>query len=181
MEHIRVNDSIRLEKVKLSMAQEIFATLDSERDYLKTWLPFVEYTNQVSDTEKFLQSVTNDSKFRKNEIYSIWYNESFAGLIGFNEIDWINKKSEIGYWLSEKMQGKGIVTACTKKLIQYGFNKLKLNRIQIKVAVGNDKSAAIPKRLGFTFEGIEREGELHSDRFYNLEIYSCLKSDIATI
>ena len=164
MEHIRVNNDLRLEKVKLSMASVIFETLNRDRNYFKNWLPFLYYTNQVSDTEKFLQSIVNEEESRKNEIFSIWYNEEFTGLIGFNDIDWLNKKAEIGYWISEKMQGKGIVTNSTKKLIQYGFQKLKLNRIQIKVAVGNTKSSAIPKRLGFIFEGIERSGELHRNK-----------------
>jgi ribosomal-protein-serine acetyltransferase len=75
------------------------------------------------------------------------------------------------------MQGKGIITLCVKKLVFYSFQKLKLNRIQIKVAVGNQKSAAIPQRLGFHFEGVERDGEKHNDRFFNLEVYSLLHSD----
>jgi len=178
MEHLRVNDAIRLEKVNISMAPVIFETLDRDRDYLKTWLPFIEHTHQVSDTEKFLQSLSNQSEYPKNEIFSIWHNEEFAGLIGFNDIDWLNRKAEIGYWLVQKMQGHGIVTKCAAKLIQYAFQKLKLNRIQIKVAVGNAKSAAIPKRLGFVFEGIERNGEFHTNTYFDLEVYSRLKSDI---
>ncbi|MEZ5104335.1 MAG: GNAT family N-acetyltransferase [Draconibacterium sp.] len=178
MEHIRVNETIRLEKVKVSMAGIIFSTLDKDRDYLKTWLPFVELTHKVSDTEKFLKQVVKDTETRKNEVFSIWYNEEFAGLIGFNDIDWINRKTEIGYWLAEKMQGKGIITLCTEKLIHYGFQKLKLNRIQIKVAIGNTKSESIPKRLGFIFEGVERGGEFHHNKYLDLQIFSILKSDI---
>jgi ribosomal-protein-serine acetyltransferase len=177
MENIRVNEHIRLEKVKVFMAQVIFSTLDRDRDYLKTWLPFVELTHKVTDTERFLKQVVKDTEIRKNEVFSIWYDEEFAGLIGFNDIDWINRKTEIGYWLAEKMQGKGIITLCAEKLIQYGFQKLKLNRVQIKVAVGNTKSASIPKRLGFAFEGIERGGEFHHNKYLDLEIYSMLKSD----
>jgi len=177
MEHIRVNENIRLEKVKVSMANIIFSTLDKDRDYLKTWLPFVELTHKVSDTENFLKQVVKDTEIRKNEIFSIWYNEEFAGLIGFNDIDWINRKTEIGYWLAEKMQGKGIVTLCSEKLIHYGFQKLKLNRIQIKVAIGNTKSASIPKRLGFILEGVERGGEFHHNKYLDLQVFSLLKSD----
>ena len=83
----------------------------------------------------------------------------------------------MGYWLSEKMQGKGIITKWVKKLIRYAFQKLRLNRIQIKIAVGNSKSAAIPKRLGFILEGVERAGEKHNQKFLDLEIYSILKTD----
>ncbi len=159
------------------MAQVIFDTIIRDQQYLKTWLPFVEYTQQIEDTQIFIQGVTDDDDSHKKAIYSIWVNEEFAGLIGFNDIDWANKKTELGYWLAEKMQGKGIITLCAQKLIQYAFQKLKLNRIQIKVAIGNEKSAAIPKRLGFQFEGIERNGELIENQFHDLEIYSLLRND----
>lgn len=177
MEHFRINTAIRLEKVNLSMAQVIFDTIIRDHEYLRTWLPFVEYTQQVEDTQLFIQSVTDSDNEHKKGIYSIWVNEEFSGLIGFNDIDWANRKTELGYWLAEKMQGKGIITLCARKLIHYAFQKLRLNRIQIKVAVGNEKSAAIPKRLGFQFEGIERNGELIENKFHDLEIYSLLKSD----
>jgi ribosomal-protein-serine acetyltransferase len=177
MEHIRINENTRLEKVNFSMATIIFTSIDRDRKYLRNWLPFVDATYKISDTQKFLHSILDEPASKRNEIFSIWHKEEFAGLIGFNDIDWLNKKTEIGYWLTEKMQGKGIITLCAEKLIKYAFQKLKLNRIQIKVAAGNYKSAAIPKRLGFSFEGLERSGELHGKQFHDLEIYSFLKKD----
>jgi ribosomal-protein-serine acetyltransferase len=178
MEHLVVNNDTRLETVKLSMADIIFSTIDCNREYLKTWLPFVEYTQKVSDTVKFLREITNQTPGKKNEIYSIWYKEEFAGLIGFKDTDWINRKTELGYWLTPKLEGKGIVTSCVDKLSKYAFQKLKLNRVQIKVAVGNSKSSAIPKRLGYRFEGVERAGELHNQNYHHLETYSLLKNDL---
>lgn len=177
MEHLRINDDLRLERVNLSMAETIFNAIDRDRDYLKMWLPFVEFTYQVSDTERYLQRVNEETLNETNEIFSIWLKEEFAGLVGFNHIDHLNKKAEIGYWLAEKMQGKGIITVCIESLISYAFQKLKMNRLTIKVAVGNKKSAAIPQRLGFKSEGIERSGELHGQKFLDLQIYSFLKTD----
>jgi ribosomal-protein-serine acetyltransferase len=49
--------------------------------------------------------------------------------------------------------------------------------VQIKVAKGNLKSLQIPRRIGFKFEGIEREGELHMNEYFDLEVYSILKRD----
>jgi ribosomal-protein-serine acetyltransferase len=177
MGSLEVNDHIRLEVLNLSMAQQIFTAIDNDRDYLRPWLPFVDFTREVADTEAFIKGITQQKETRKDEVYSIWVKEEFAGLIGFKDTDWVNRKTEIGYWLTQKMQGKGIITLCVKKLVFYSFQKLKLNRIQIKVAVGNQKSAAIPQRLGFHFEGVERDGEKHNDRFFNLEVYSLLHSD----
>lgn len=177
MEHLYVNKNIRLETVKLSMATVIFSTIERDREYLQMWLPFIEMTQNISDTEKFIQRVVNQPAVKKDDIYSIWHNEEFAGLIGFKDTDWINRKTELGYWLAENKQGKGIATMCVNKLIRYTFQKLKMNRIQIKVAVGNAKSAAIPQHLGFVFEGIERAGELNNEKYHDLEIYSLLKTD----
>jgi len=107
----------------------------------------------------------------------IWFKGEFAGLIGFKDTDPVNKKTELGYWIIEKMQGKGIVTNAVKKLVDYSFQNLKMNRVQIKVAVGNRRSSAIPKRLGFRLEGIERDGEKHQNRFFSLEVFSILKKE----
>ena len=176
MEHFRINDKLRLELVKVEMAPVIFEAIDRDREYLKQWLPFVHFTFEVSDTEKFLQSL-NSGNSKRDAVYSIWYKEEFAGLVGFKDTDWVNRKTEIGYWLAEQMQHKGIITACVKQLIEYAFAKLKLNRIQIKIAENNAKSEAIPQKLGFCFEGVERCGELHGNKFLNLKIYSILASD----
>ena len=177
MHPIVVNYNIRLEPLHLSVTETIFRAIDKDREYLKKWLPFVNQTLEISDTELFIQSVINQPDKKKDEIFCIWYKEEFAGLIGFKDIDWNNRKTELGYWLSEKLQGKGIMTACVQKLLRYAFKKLKMNRVQIKVALGNDKSAAIPKRLGFQFEGIERAGEFHQGSFLDLEVYSLLKGE----
>lgn len=176
MNHIRINDKLRLESVTVELAPIIFETIDRDREYLRQWLPFVNFTFQLSDTEQFLRGVSAKSN-RRDFIYGIWYKEEFAGLIGFKDTDWANKRTEIGYWLAENMQHKGIITACVKKLIQVAFNKFRLHRIQIKVAEENQKSEAIPQKLNFTLEGTERSGELHGDKFLNLRVYSLLATD----
>ena len=181
MQTIQVNRHVRLETVRLSMATVIFETIERDREYLQPWLPFVDATQKLSDTEAFIRSITSQPQSRKDEVFAIWYKNEFAGLIGFKDTDWLNRKTELGYWLAQDMQGNGVVTACVEKLIRYSFQKLKLNRIQIKTAVGNQKSAAIAKRLGFRFEGIERAGEKHRDIFFDLEIYSLLKTDESAI
>jgi len=177
MDHLRVNPKVRLEAVNLSMAPVIFETIDRDRDFLIQWLPFVEYTQKLSDTENFINSLVTQRGKKRDEVFAIWYKNEFAGLIGFKDTDWVNRKTELGYWLAQNMQGKGIITSSVEKLIGYAFKKLKMNRIQIKVAKGNSKSAAIPIKLGFQYEGTERAGELHRNKIFDLEVYSLLKSD----
>jgi len=82
-------------------------------------------------------------------------------LVGLKDTDLINNKTEIGYWLSESFQHKGIITRSCKGLMDYAFKILGMNRVQLKAATENFKSQRVAERLGLSLEGIERDGELH--------------------
>lgn len=58
--------------------------------------------------------------------------------------------------------------------INHAFSELQLNRVEIRCAVGNTKSRAIPERLGFTNEGTIRDGEWLYDHFVNHIVYGIL-------
>jgi len=175
---IQIDTETYLKQIALPDANDIFKAIDSQREYLGKWLPFVEFTKERSDTEKFINSIINAPEDRFENVYVIRKQNEFAGLIGFKDTDKLNKKTEIGYWLSEKFQKQGIITKSVEKLCNLAFEKQGINRIQIKCAVGNTPSKNIPKKLGFKFEGIERHGELLTGNIYtDLEIYSKLKSD----
>jgi ribosomal-protein-serine acetyltransferase len=175
---IIVDSEIVLNQVEASDSFEIFNTINSQREYLVRWLPFVAFTKEISDTERFVDSVINASDDKFEYIFTIRKKGEFVGLIGFKDTDKPNRKTEIGYWLSEKFQKQGIITKSVEKLCDFAFSTQGMNRIQIKCATENTSSKNIPIRLGFKFEGIEREGELLRDNhFTDLEIYSKLKSD----
>lgn len=176
MGHLLVDDNISLESINLSHAEIIFSAIEKNRVFLRPWLPFINYTQSKDDTVSFIKSV-NQKPININEVYEIWYKTTFAGLIGFKDTDQTNHKTELGYWVTKDMQGKGLVTKSVLKLSEFAFKKLNINRIQIKVATGNKKSSAIPKKLGFHFEGIERSGEKHGTKYFDLEVYSFLRSD----
>jgi ribosomal-protein-serine acetyltransferase len=175
---INIDTEIELKQLEQSDSRDIFKTIDSQREYLGKWLPFVAFTKEISDTEKFVDSVINAPEDRFEYVFTIRKENEFIGLIGFKDTDKLNKKTEIGYWLSERFQKQGIVTKSVEKLCDFAFNKQKINRVQIKCAVKNRPSINIPRKLGFKFEGIERDGELLTGNiFTDLEIYSKLKCD----
>lgn len=174
---LNVTANISLDRLNITHAFHVFQAICQNREFLSPWLPFVQDTHTQDDTESFIQSVTTKTNNDSDEVFVIWYQEHFAGLIGFKDTDRVNLKTEIGYWLIESMNGKGIITQSVKELVSFAFSQMRMNRIQIKCAVGNTKSAAIPKRLDFYFEGTERAGEKHHSGYLDLEIYSILKKN----
>ncbi|MGZ2371572.1 GNAT family N-acetyltransferase [Ancylomarina sp. YFZ004] len=173
---IKVSDHILLKQVELSDAEDIFETIDSQRSYMGKWLPFVAVSLNIENTVFFITKMLEDT--HKNYVFVIHYDGVFAGLIGFKGNDKQNKRTEIGYWLSESYQKKGIVTQSVKSLCEIAFDELGMNRIQIRCAVGNLPSKKIPQSLGFVLEGVERDGEKLTGGVYtDLEVYSKLKTD----
>lgn len=171
---IVVTTNITLEPISVKDSSDIFNLINSERLYLREWLPFVDATKHESDTQAFVESVVAGGL----PPYKIVVDGKFVGIIGFINHDSNNLKIEIGYWLSQKMQGCGIMTRSVKKLLEYAFSELEINRVQIKAAIGNTSSRKIPERLNFIFEGVERDGELLVDNKYaDLAVYSILKKE----
>jgi ribosomal-protein-serine acetyltransferase len=173
---IIINSEITLKILDLTDSQTIFNAIDQNRNHLRKWLPFVETTRSENDTRSFIRSIVDDVE-RRQEIFTIWFNNDFCGLVGLKDIDYLNRKIEIGYWLIEKMTGKGIMLQSVEKIIEFIFEILEMNRIQIKCGVGNVKSSAVAKKAGFIYEGIERQGERHQNNYLDLEVYSLLQKE----
>jgi ribosomal-protein-serine acetyltransferase len=62
-------------------------------------------------------------------------------------------------------------------MLEYLFDELALHRVVIQCATGNVKSCAIPQRLGFTREGVARQGEWVNDRWLDLVVWSMLEEE----
>lgn len=175
---IKISEDLELHQIKKNDASDIFHKIDSQRAYLGEWLPFVTYTQGLHDTQQYVDALVNASDDTFEYVFTIRYQNNFAGMIGFVNSSYEHKKTEIGYWLSAPYQHKGIMSVAVRALSKFAFEDLKFNRIQIKCAVGNTASSNIPKRLGFLLEGIERQGEKFPDgSFKDLEIYSLLKEE----
>lgn len=177
MQSIVVSNEILLERLHPNDVAMLFNAIDQNRSHLGKWLPFVDYTREVKDSEAFIQTIISNREETRNEVYFIWFKGNFAGTIGFHNTDRVNEKTEIGYWLIKDMTGHGIIHQSCQALIGLAFEKMGMNRITIRCAIGNIASEKVALRLGFSFEGIERCGERCHDLFFDLKVFSFLKSE----
>lgn len=175
----KVDDEVSLRLFNIDDAEEFHNLIINSKFYLKEWLGWLDYTKSVEDTAQYIISRCNEHVEYGGypQSFAIISNGEIAGTIGFNEIHKSNKIGVVGYWLGEKYQGKGIMSKALKALINYGFNDLKLNRIEIRVAVENKKSKALPERFGFKEEGTLRQVEWLYDHYVDHVIYGLLAND----
>jgi len=155
----RISDRITLRLLQSHHAKILFDLVDSNRDHLRAWLPWLDKTRSEKDTNEFIYEMLSSFASTGAFTCGVWYKERLSGVAGYNRIDSENRVGYIGYWLSKDAEGKGIMTSCCRALINHGFEECNLNRIVIAVATNNLKSQAIPDRLGFSREGVLREAE----------------------
>ena len=172
---LTVDNNIKLKEISLEDVNSIYEIINSEREYLREWLPFVDETRNILYTRTFVENYLDSD--RKDLTFCVLYQNKMVGLVGMKDTDSTNRKTEIGYWLSETYQHLGIITKSCRTLINYIFEELRINRIQLTAANENSKSQRVAMRLGFQREGIQREGELHSRGFVDLVVYGLLKTD----
>ncbi len=178
---IPIRDGIALRFIKPEEAGALYTLVDKNRAYLRMWLDWVDaQTGPEVSKENVIRRV---EKARVGEALDlgVYEGERLIGSMGFNGIHRKSRRAEIGYWLAEEYEGKGIMTDCVRALVSYGFRELKLHRIEIHCSTNNPKSAAIPERLGFKLDGIFRDGSFLYDHFENSKVYSMLEHEWQSI
>ncbi|SJL83991.1 GNAT family N-acetyltransferase [Vibrio palustris] len=172
-----VDDEIQLALIQPSFARDIFAIVEQEREYLGKWLVFPHRATDEAFFKTFARQSLHDYADDKSLTCSIFYQKTLVGNISFNHIDHETGVGEVGYWLRESMQGKGIITRSVQALIQYGFDELNLQKIVISAAVNNTKSRSVCERLGMNLEGVITRSENLNGAILDHAIYGLLKTD----
>jgi ribosomal-protein-serine acetyltransferase len=174
---IAIDNNLELQLTNQSQAEALFFAIDNNRGHLYAFLPWVSQMQTISDFRNYISSSEVLIAEQKEVSFAISYDEKIVGRIGLHHLNMMNKNGSIGYWLIKEAEGKGIITKCCKALINYGFDELQLQRIEIKAAVNNVRSQAIPVKLNFTREGVLRQAEFVNNEFLDLVLYSLLRSE----
>ena len=75
------------------------------------------------------------------------------GTCGFTRINVENRSGEIGYVLNPEFWGRGYAIEAASLVLEFGFEKLGLHRIEARFMQGNERSLGLMRRLGMSFEG----------------------------
>ena len=158
---IRVDDEILLRQGVETDRDDMWKALDAGRDYIGKYLPWMsEYKTEADH-------------FDGSRGYVIEYKGELSGTVGFGTPNSDNG-IEIGYWLRQDLQGRGIVTRSVEKIIDMLIHEMEFHRVGIRAATSNLPSRGIPERLGFKHEGTMRDNIHVNNEYMDLEIYSML-------
>jgi ribosomal-protein-serine acetyltransferase len=161
-----------------SDADELFALVDANREHLERWMPWVPNERSAEDVLPFIRltrrQVADNDGFQTAIVAP---DGRIAGVIGFHGVDWLNRKTSIGYWLARDEQGRGTMTHAVRALVDHAFGVWKLERVTIEAAVDNARSRGVPERLGFVHEGTMRAAGRVGERSMDHAVYGVLAAD----
>lgn len=173
----RIDGDTELRLIELDDVERLNTLIEQNRDHIKKWAAWLKDDRSIEDTRTFVERNLKQFAENKGFAIAIWFKGEMAGQVEYNYIDWANRKTEIGYWLGASFQGKGLVTKSCRVLIDYAFNELKLNRVEMHCGVENYKSRKIPESLGFREEGVIRQAGWLHDRFVDFVVFGLLAGE----
>ncbi|MEE1885900.1 GNAT family N-acetyltransferase [Pedobacter flavus] len=97
---------------------------------------------------------------------------TFYGAAGFNDIHPQHKKAEIGFWLLPEYWNNGIMQEALTKICHYGFEHMKLHRIEGFVESENSNSKKALEKMDFLHEGTLRACEWKNGKWIDVDIYA---------
>jgi ribosomal-protein-serine acetyltransferase len=178
MFHASLFDHADLRVLDIHQADPLFALCDRNRDRLKPYLPWVDRTQSVEDTRQFLALAQRQYSDGNGFHAGIWWKDQLAGCVGMHLIDWMNQSVALGYWIDRDFEGRGLVTAACRRVVEESFSGYKLHRVEIRCAADNVRSCAVAERLGFRREGLLREAQKVGERWLDMTVFGKLVSDL---
>lgn len=103
--------------------------------------------------------------------------KELIGTCGFYNLVADSRKATIGYDLNPAYWGRGIMREALNEIIRFGFEELRLNRIQCTILPENARSTRVVTGLGFTREGVLRENAIFEGRFQDDVVFSLLRRE----
>jgi ribosomal-protein-alanine N-acetyltransferase len=174
------SERLILRKLRLNDVNDIFEfTSLPETSEILSWYPHKD----KKETKAFIKDIID--KYSKNKA-SQWAIESkntrnVIGIAGFIQFFPEHARGEIAYVLSPAYQNKGYMTEALKMVLEYGFNTIKLHRIEAKCEINNFSSERVLQKLGLRLEGCFYDFLIRKEMPRTYKFYSILRKEYIKI
>ncbi|MEM0995613.1 MAG: GNAT family protein [Bacteroidota bacterium] len=178
MHHVLpVDNEIELRSWRNQDAPNLLELILANRAHLAEWLPWLDQRGNLQQVADYITHCQFSAISNKNRFYGIWADNELVGEIARTGTSEGHFFCSMSYWLGSNAQGRGIVHRAAGRLLQFNFTEMGMNRMEIRVAMGNARSRQVVERLGFQYEGYLRQIEWLNDHFVDHEVFSLLRAE----
>ncbi len=174
----------KTETIASILPEEFYKLIEKNKNHISKTFPLtLSHCLDLEKTQNFI--AFNLDKEKKREGYYFYARDlktnNLIGYLCVKSIDNNISKCELGYFIDEDFQGKGIISKVVSETIAFCFNELKMNKIFICTSKMNKASQKIALKHDFKQEGILREEFKNGDGVLEDIVYfGLLKSDYNT-
>lgn len=131
----------------------------------------------LKEQEKWFKNYQKD---KNKKFFTIFFDNKPVGVVGLSNISKQNRKADLFIMIGEdRYRGKGIGKQAMEWIIEYGFKKLRLHKINLGVIEDNKIAVKLYKKLGFKIEG-KMIDEVYNNKFYNFLTMALFRKDYKT-
>lgn len=172
---------LKIDRIENILAEEFYKLIDKNRNHIgKTFPVTLANSDSLKKAKDFL-AVSLDKEKNKEGFYFYARDIKTNTLIGYlciKTIDYRISKCELGYFVDEDYQGKGITSKMVSDALEFCFNELLLNKVFICTSEVNVASQRIALKHNFKQEGILRDEFRNGDGGLQNSVYfGLLKSE----
>lgn len=164
-----------LRPLEIWNADEFAAHMDRAREHIRPWVGPSFVTEGVDGARAILTRYAEHAARDGARIFGIWESGVLVGGVMFVEFSAASGSCEIGCWLEPAAEGRGLITAACRALIDWAFTVRDIHRVEWRCRADNARSTEVAKRLGMTFEGVLREAWKVGDTFHDKQVWSLLR------
>ncbi len=159
--NIFVFKQLENERVKLEpLEPKHFELLLPVALHPELWKYMIDIVVDKNDFEKYFSNALSEKQNGITHAFAVFDKETqtYAGCTRFGSLSPQHKRLEIGWtWYAPSFHGTGLNKACKHLLLKYGFEKLDLNRVELKTSLLNLRSQRAMEKLGAVREGVFRK------------------------
>lgn len=104
---------------------------------------------------------------------------NLIGAISLFHFERTHNLAELGYWVGKPFWNQGYCTEAAREVLRYGFETLKLNRIQARHLTRNPASGRVMQKAGMKYEGVMRQSLYRWGVFEDAAMYSILREEFS--
>lgn len=175
--NLNIDSQLELRSARPEHAQAFADLIISNHDSFRQYLPAVTRVDSLEVAQEHMAHCMKEAEALELLEVHIFFEDQLCGAIRLNYFEHHNKKVALGYLLDSAHQGKGLVGKSARAMIDFAFNELNLNRIELRCVPENQASVKVAERLGFIREGHLRQAEMLDHGLADQYVYSLLKSD----
>ncbi|MGL4821129.1 MAG: GNAT family N-acetyltransferase [Bacilli bacterium] len=158
------------------VADALYRIIEVERETLSEWLPWISDVRDQSTWAMLLLTWQRmEELLGTQEVYAVKSDSQVVGMITVQHIDAQNRSCALGYWLSQRATGQGVMSKAVQQVVHWLFATRAFHRIELRIRMNNTRSNRLAERLGFRLESISRESEFVQGEFHHQNVYRMLR------